>query len=102
MTHWIRLGPPWEVSPTDDGRSRHRRRFGRPRTLDAEERVWLVADSRSMKFEVTVNGEFVGAGEPGPFAADITNLLNLRNEVVFVIPSDASLGEIALEIRAKG
>ena len=36
---------------------------------------------------------------PGPVAADITSLLRPRNEVVFLVTSEASLGAVALEVR---
>ena len=98
--HRIRLGPPWDTT-TADGRTRHARKFGRPRTLSAGETVWLVCDSLPDPADVSVNGEPVGSvGEAGgPFAADITARLNSRNEVVIDTPSAGQLGEVTLEIR---
>ena len=88
-THRIRLGPPWVASP--DG-TRHTRRFGRPRTLDADERVWLVC-----AFEpdaVTVNGQTV------PATADITSFLQPRNEIEIQLAVGGNFPvEVALEIR---
>ena len=93
MAHRIRLGPPWAVT-REEGRTRHARKFGRPRTLDADEQVWLVCGSLPAGSKVTVNGTSVV-----PDAANITSLLLPRNEVVIVSPAPDSLGEIALEIR---
>src|SRR5207248_10992554 len=99
MSHRIRLGPPWEAA-TDADRTRHARKFGRPRTLDPGERVWLVCGSLPAPAEVVVNGERVGAADAaGPFAADITRLLTARNEVVIMSPSADPPADIALEIR---
>ncbi|MDB5309265.1 MAG: hypothetical protein JWO38_3467 [Gemmataceae bacterium] len=99
-THSIRLRGSWEVASAG-GRTRYARKFGRPRTLDPNERVWLVCDSVFGPAGVFVNGERVGTvEEPGrPFAAEITQLLNPRNEVVFDTTSADPLGEVALEIR---
>ena len=97
--HSIRLGPPWQVAATAGG-TRHARKFGRPRTLDADERLWLVCAHVPGPAEVRVNGALVGAADaPGPFAADVTPLLDPRNEVTFVVASSAPLGAVALEVR---
>jgi hypothetical protein len=99
-THRIRLGPPWEVTAAG-GRARHARKFGRPRTLGAAERVWLVCDSVPGPADVLVNGEPVGSvAEVGAFAVDITPLLKPRNEVVIDTASADTPAEVALEIRA--
>jgi hypothetical protein len=98
--HRIRLGPPWQTSATDSG-TRHARKFGRPRTLDANERLWLVCDHVPGPAEVHLNGSLAGTAEAGePFAADITSLLQPRNEVVFAVAADGALGNVALEVRA--
>jgi hypothetical protein len=99
MSHSIRLGPPWEVSAAG-GRTTHRRRFGRPRTLGPGERVWLVAAAIPGPAAVTLNGHAIGAAA-GPFAADITDLLAPRNEVV-IDAAAGPLGEVRLEIRGPG
>src|SRR4051812_16841544 len=75
VTHSIRLGPPWQVTATDAG-ARHARKFGRPRALDADERLWLVCRHVPAAAEVLVNGAAVGTpAAAGPFAADVTSLL---------------------------
>ncbi|HUR53540.1 MAG TPA: hypothetical protein VMZ71_05395 [Gemmataceae bacterium] len=88
--HRIRLGPPWVASA--DG-TRFTRRFGRPRTLDPGESVWLVC-----AFEldaVTVNGTAVAA------VSDLTPLLQPRNEIVVQLAAGGIFpGEVALEIRS--
>lgn len=95
--HTIRLGPPWTVTTTETG-TRHARKFGRPRTLDADERLWLVCDHVPGPAEVHLNGAIVGTIEGGPFATDITAHLLPRNEVVFTV-SGVALGAVALEVR---
>ena len=94
--HRIRLGPPWEVAPLGDGRTRHARRFGRPRTHDTSERVWIVAELPDGS-EVTLNGDTLEA--EASFAADVTDRLLPRNELVIVVPNDAAPAGVALEIR---
>ena len=97
--HQIRLGPPWQTTTTDTG-ARHARKFGRPRTLDANERLWLVCEHLPGPAAVRVNGTAVGTSDaPGPFAIDITSLLQPRNEVVLVVASNGPLGPVALEVR---
>ena len=98
--HTIRLGPPWDVTATPSG-MRHARKFGRPRVLDAHERVWLVCAHVPGSAGVSMNGTSLPAlAAPGPFAADVTALLAPRNEVVFVVSSEGPLGAVALEIRS--
>jgi hypothetical protein len=97
--HTIRLGPPWQVTATDTN-TRHARKFGRPRTLDENERLWLVCEHVPGAAEVAVNGTLVGTPTAaGPFAADITSILLPRNEVVFAVASDVPLGAVVLELR---
>jgi hypothetical protein len=99
--HRIRLGPPWQAAATDSG-TRHARKFGRPRTLDASEQLWLVCERVPGAAEVSVNGTPVGGVESaGAFAANITSLLRPRNEVVFAVASAEALGEVALEVRSR-
>lgn len=92
--HRMTLRPPWERETLPDGRTRHRRRFGRPRTVDATETVWLVGDASG---EVLLNGELLGACE-GRFAFEVTNRLAPRNEVA--IDTAGVLGPVAVEVRS--
>jgi hypothetical protein len=97
--HTIRLRGFWETS-SDGTRTCHTRKFGRPRTLDSAERVWLVCESVPGPAEVSVNGQTVGTlTQADPFAADITDSLRERNAVLFAVASDQPLGELVLEIR---
>lgn len=97
MSHCIRLGPPWEVAAARDGLVRHARRFGRPRTIEPHERVWLLATLPEGS-EAALNGVTLDGG--ASFAADITDRLQPRNEVVFLVPADAAPADVALEIRS--
>jgi hypothetical protein len=100
IMHSIRLRDFWDTS-SDGVRTTHARKFGRPRTADPGERVWLVCASVPGPAEVSVNGRPVGTlAAAGPFAADVTDLLLPRNVVAFAVESDQSLGEVAVEIRA--
>ena len=97
MAHRIRLGPPWKVTSAD-GRFRHRRSFGQPRTLDRGACVYLVI-STSVTAQVLLNGEFLGTTvEELPFQADITSRLTRRNELVIDSPSEQGPVEVALFI----
>jgi hypothetical protein len=96
--HRIRLRGPWEATPLGGGRTRHLRRFGRPRTLDPGETAWVVCEAVTGPAEVSVNGGPVGRAEAGPFAFDVTSRLDPRNELV-IETTDGPLGEVALEIR---
>jgi hypothetical protein len=101
LTHSIRLGPPWQREVVAGG-TRHARKFGSPRTLDAAERLWLVCEHVPGPAEVSLNGTRLAApAGAGPFAADITPLLRPRNEVVFIVSSDAPLGAVVLEVRTE-
>jgi hypothetical protein len=100
-THRIRLRGSWEVAALGDGRMRHARRFGRPRTQDANETVWLVCESVPGGAVVSLNGTVIGHAEAGQaFAFDVTGQLDVRNEVAIDVMNNAALGEVALEIRA--
>lgn len=100
--HTIRLRGGWTSTPAGAA-VRHTRPFGRPRTLDPGERLWLVCAWLPGPAEVFVNGGCVGRGQTaGPFAADITDRLQPRNTVEFVVAGTGSPGEVALEIRGPG
>ena len=97
--HSIRLRGSWVVTQLASA-TQHQRNFGRPRTLDANERLWLVCDHIPGTAEVAVNGEVVATIlTPGPVAADITKFLQPRNTVVFTVSSGDPLGEVVLEVR---
>jgi hypothetical protein len=93
--HRMTLRPPWEQEALPDGRTRHRRRFGRPRTLDAGETVWLVGETPAGA-EVVLNGEPLGISD-GRFAFDVTTRLGVRNEVH--VTAAGPLGPVAVEVR---
>lgn len=92
--HRMTLRPPWEKQALPDGRTRHHRRFGRPRTVDDHETVWLVGEASG---EVLLNGELLGACD-GRFAFEVTNRLNPRNEVA--VDTAGEPGPVAVEVRA--
>ena len=99
VPHRIRLAGHWISAPLPDGRARHARRFGAPRTLDPGERVWLVGVGVPGPAAVAVNGRPIAevpAG--GDFAADVTSLLAPRNEVT-VESAAGPPAELAVEIR---
>jgi hypothetical protein len=97
--HTIRLAAPWETAATAGG-MRHARKFGRPRTLDAGERLWLVCAQVPGAAAVFLNGERVATlAVPGPLAVEITPFVQVRNEVAFEVASAEPLGAVALEVR---
>ena len=96
--HRIRLGPPWGRTAAGES-TRHTRKFGRPRLQTATEQVLLVCASLPGPATVFVNGKRIGeAPAAGTFAADITHLLQPRNEVVIEAASRELPGDVALEI----
>ncbi|HET6576468.1 MAG TPA: hypothetical protein VFG68_22905 [Fimbriiglobus sp.] len=94
--HRIRLRGFWEATPLADGRTRHVRRFGKPRTLDPGETAWVVGDAGPAT--VYLNGEMIGQSEAAPFAFEVTARLQTRNELAI----EGTLGEVALEVRGAG
>jgi hypothetical protein len=101
MPHIIRIRGAWESIPSGDC-THHSRNFGRPRTLDAHERVWLICQNVPGPVEVYLNGQAIGENrEMGSFAVDITDLLQTRNIVLFAVTSSEPLGEVSIEIRAE-
>lgn len=93
--HRMTLRPPWDEEPLPDSRTLYRRRFGRPRTLPANETVWLVGEAPNGA-EVRLNGEALGESD-GRFAFDVTSRLDARNEVT--ITATGPLGPVAVEVR---
>ena len=99
-THTIRLRGFWDVTPLPDGRTQHRRRFGKPRTLDATESLWLVCPHKLGAVSVLLNGEPVGASSQlEPLAVNLTASLQPRNEVVIEVTGEGELSDVVLEIR---
>jgi hypothetical protein len=100
--HTIRLRGAWETVASG-GTVCHSRNFGRPRSLDPGQRVWLVCDRLPGPARVSLNGtDLATASHTGPFAADITDRLAPRNVVVFSVSSPDPLGDVALQIRGPG
>src|SRR2546426_27142 len=66
------------------GRVRLRRRFGRPRQLDAYEQVWLTFGGAEARAAVSLNNRFLGqqVRPCEPFEFEVTDLLRERNELV--------------------
>lgn len=86
-------------------RIRFRRRFGIPRQIDDFERVWIIATRLQGASEFSLNGQPLGQAAGSTFEADVTPLLQSRNEVTIEIevgPVDDLIGgDVALEIRCK-
>ena len=98
--HTIRLRGFWDVTPLPNGRTQHRRRFGKPRTLDATESLWLVCPHPLDSATVFLNGEPVGTStQLEPLAVDLTAKLQPRNEVAIEFNGDSELNDVVLEIR---
>ena len=88
----IRLTGFWTATPTPDGRVEHARSFGKPRTTDATENVWVVTATPG---EVRVNGESLGDGNEVLIGVE----LQPRNRLAILTNAGETLGEVALEIR---
>ncbi len=85
------------------GRVRHRRRFGSPANLDADERVWLTFAGIADRADVTLNNTSLGRNVVSDEEFDVTALLQPRNELIVDVESPADTGglwgEVALEVR---
>ena len=101
--HVIRLRGHWKRDELPDGRVRHSRNFGRPRTLDANESAWLVCSHSPGNGSVSVNDQFLGTIRSGePFAFDVTALLAPRNVAGIELATAVEWpGEVDLVIRPK-
>jgi hypothetical protein len=98
--HRIRLRGPWESTSHADGRAVHRRPFGKPTNLAANERIWLVIEGASPGAAVRLNGQALGSAGHGEFATDITAGLAARNVLeVELTRAGESVGDVRLEIR---
>jgi hypothetical protein len=99
MAHTIRLRDFWEIVEEGDDTT-HSRNFGKPRLRDEAEHVWLICSTLPARTLVRLNGDLITiTAAPGPFAADITTWLRLRNTVSFTVPRGERPGEAAIEIR---
>jgi GNAT superfamily N-acetyltransferase len=102
--HTIRLSGGWAVTPSD-GMARYARRFGRPRTLDPNETVWVTIRDTPGPGTVAVNCRPIGdiVDSSAPFSVEIRSLLQDRNELVLELRTsgDHSPGDATLEIRTE-
>ena len=96
--HTIRLRGAWTTATLPGGGTRHARNFGKPRTLDADECVWLVGDVAEAG-TLSVNGEVAASVPAGRFAVDVTHKLAERNAVWIDLPTDHPPADVAMEIR---
>lgn len=84
-------------------RARFYRKFGRPRRLDAWERVWLIGEGVEGEAEFWINGQLIGRTEEGAFSFPVTEAIDLRNELMAEVavhdPTGGLWGEICLEVR---
>ncbi len=97
--HVIRLRGFWTRDDLPDGRVRLARRFGRPRTLAANESAWLVGDRAPGDGAALLNDQHLGEVRARePFAFDVTLRLAPRNAIAFEVDSGEKV-EAALEIR---
>jgi hypothetical protein len=92
-THTMNLRGFWKATELPDGRVSFTRHFGKPRTLDADESLWIVL---GIVGQVSVNG--VSLGEGTHF--DVTACLEPRNLVEVIPPPGATLTEAVLEVRS--
>jgi hypothetical protein len=98
--HRIRLKGFWVRTPRENGGVRIRRPFGRPRTLDPHERLWIVGPVVLSGATVWLNGHCLGIVTAGQtFEFEITSIALPRNEVVVEMNQDDPLDEAAIEIR---
>ena len=88
--HRIRLAGFWTATPTADGRVEYARNFGRPRTADAGETLWVVTATPG---DVSVNGVALG------HAVEVLVGVELQPRNRLVIVTAGQLGEVALEVR---
>lgn len=98
--HVIRLRGHWKRDELPDGRVRHSRNFGRPRTLDANETARLVGSRSPGNGTLFLNDQSVGTLTDGePFAFDVTASLLARNRVALEVTGNETIDEMVLEIR---
>jgi hypothetical protein len=96
--HRIRLGPPWTRESVGVN-TKHLRRFGSPRNLDAGIRVWLVCETIPDGAEVALNGALLAANlSAGRFEAEITRHLTERNVLEVTALSELPPDDVSLVI----
>jgi len=96
----IRLRGFWTASEPAPGRTRFARRFGKPRTLDADESLWLVGLNPPGPVVAAVNGTPIGeTRKPRSFAFEISSALQQRNEATLEF-STSDLSPNASEVPA--
>lgn len=93
--HHIRLRGFWKASELPDGRTRHTRHFGEPRTSPGE-KVWVIGEVVGTA-RVFVNGQLLGESAE-KFAFEVTGQLSPRNELS-IESAGKSIGEVGIEIR---
>jgi len=97
--HSIRLRGAW-VTSVEGERTCHTRNFGWPRPLDPGDQLWLVCSHIPGQADVLLNGEPIAVvATAGPFAVEITKVVQPRNAVVFAVATTESLGDVTLEVR---
>jgi|GEM_PF-1728625 hypothetical protein len=71
--------------------------FGRPTRLEAEERVWLVADRLPPGAQIQVNEHDAGqVDSKGTWMMDITSLLQVRNRLCVILTRQTETGAQAM------
>lgn len=95
--HCIRLRGFWTTSTLPDGRTCHRRRFGRPTVSDPREQVWLVIDELPQPVTVQLNDLTIAEGIT--ISVDVTERLNFRNELAIDSLSQETPDGVRIEIR---
>jgi len=99
--HTIRLRAAWEVN-SDGVKPVHSRNFGWPKPLESNEELWLVCANVPGSATVTLNGGWIATSSvAGPFAQNISQYVQSRNKVQFLVESPDPLGEVTLEVRRK-
>ena len=94
VVHTIRLRGAWEIATQPDGRVSCMRSFGKPRTLDLNETLWLVADGIA---DVSVNNQPLGSGLKVEY--DFTPILQTRNRVTLIADTADIVNNVCMEIR---
>lgn len=128
--HRIRLRGPWDCVPVETrgggilpaarrvtmpgrfadhglasftGRARFVRKFGYPGRIDDLERIWLTCAGFDGTARIELNDILLAREQRGPFALDVTALMEPHNMLAVTVAADTEhgglWGEVALEIR---